>query len=44
MRHHRLYQQYTFEDLFFNMLFVSLRGLCTPKGIEKLDKFFAETK
>ena len=41
MRDNRLYQQYTFEELFFNMLFVSLRGVCTLKGIEQLDQFFA---
>lgn len=40
MRNRRLYQQYTFEELFFTMLFVSLRGICTLKGIEQLDQFF----
>ena len=41
MRDKRLYQQYTFQELFFNMLFVSLRGVCTLKGIDRLDHFFA---
>ena len=40
MHDKRLYQQYPFEKLFFNMTFVSLRGFCTLKGIEQLDKFF----
>ena len=44
MRDKRLYQQYTFEELFFNMLFVSLRGVCTLKGIDLLDQFFATSK
>ena len=44
MRNKRLYQQYTFEELFFTMLFVSLRGFCTLKGIEQLDRFFAAKK
>lgn len=35
----RLYQKYSFEDLFLNLLFVTLRGFCTNKGIEKLDTF-----
>ena len=44
MRNRRLYQQYTFEELFFSMLFVSLRGFCTLKGIEQLDRFFATAR
>ena len=40
----RLYEQYSFEQLFFNMLFIPLRGFCTKKGIEKLDAFFRENK
>ena len=38
MHDKRLYQQFTFEELSFNTLFVSLRGLCTLKGIEQLDQ------
>lgn len=44
MRDKQLYQQYPFHELFFNMLFVSLRGFCTTKGIGQLDKFFATHK
>ena len=41
MQRAHLYNQYSFEELFFNMLFVTLRGFCTAKGITKLDQFFA---
>lgn len=34
----RLYSQYSIEDLFTSLSFVSLRGLCTEKGIKKLEK------
>ena len=34
----RLYNQYTIEELFTSMSFVSLRGLCTEKGIKKLER------
>lgn len=44
MQRTRLYENYSFEELFFNMLFVTLRGFCTQKGIEKLDLFFAENR
>ena len=40
LRDTRLYEKYTFEELFFNLLFVTLRGFSTPKGIKKLDLFF----
>jgi AcrR family transcriptional regulator len=33
-----LYQYYSFEELFCNMVFVTIRGFCTIKGIEELDK------
>jgi len=39
MRDRRLYQLYTSEELFRNLLFVTLRGICTPKGVEVLDHF-----
>jgi hypothetical protein len=35
---HSLYQQYTSEELFLNMIFVSLRGFCTEKGIRIIDE------
>lgn len=36
-----LYRSYPIEELFRNMLMVSLRGICTKKGVEKLDTFLA---
>ena len=36
---HQLYHKYTMKDVFDNLIFVSLRGLCTPKGIAILDRF-----
>ena len=38
---HELYQRYSFEELFHNMIFITLRGLCTRKGIEELDRKMA---
>ena len=34
----RLYSQFTIEELFTSLSFVSLRGLCTEKGIKKLER------
>ncbi len=34
----RLYSQYSIEELFTSLSFVSLRGLCTEKGLQKLDR------
>jgi len=42
MNERRLYECYSFNQLFFNMLFVTLRGFCTTQGIVRLDKFFDE--
>ena len=33
-----LYQEYSIEEIFVNLVFVSMRGLCTEKGIKALDK------
>jgi len=33
-----LYRQYSIEDIFRNLVFVSLRGLCTDKGIKAIDE------
>ena len=33
----RLYSQYSIEELFTSLSFVSLRGLCTEKGLQKLE-------
>lgn len=34
----RLYNLFTIEELFTSLSFVSLRGLCTEKGIKKLER------
>lgn len=36
----QLYRTYTMEEIFYNLMFAFLRGLCTMKGIEVLDRFF----
>ncbi|MBQ9648781.1 MAG: TetR/AcrR family transcriptional regulator [Prevotella sp.] len=33
----RLYQQYSIEDIFHGLIFVSLRGMCTEQGVRVLD-------
>lgn len=39
IRDHSLIQQYSSDELFSNILFVTLRGICTQKGIDALDCF-----
>ena len=34
-------REYSIEDITKNLIFVSIRGICTQKGIEALDNFFA---
>ena len=34
----QIYRQYSIEDIFHNLIFVSLRGLCTENGIKAIDK------
>ena len=34
-----LYHTYSFEELFYNLTFTTLRGFCTTKGIAQLDSF-----
>ena len=36
----QLYRQYTIQEIFNNLVFVSLRGICTEKGVEALEKVF----
>ena len=38
----QLYKAYSIEQIFHDMVFVSLRGYCTATGIELLDKSFAK--
>jgi len=36
------YDDLKFSDLFYNYMYVMLRGICTSKGLEKLDRFVEE--
>lgn len=36
-----LYNKYGMDGLFFNLIFVSFRGVCTKKGVEVLDRYLA---
>lgn len=36
------YDGLTFSDLFYNYLYVMIRGICTPKGQERIDRFMKE--
>lgn len=35
----QLYRRYTIEEIFMNLLFVSLRGFCTESGVRLLDRY-----
>ena len=35
--YNQLYEKYTIQEIFHNLVFVSLRGVCTEKGITELD-------
>lgn len=41
MMENELYRSYSMEELFRNMIFVTLRGFCTKKGVDKFDTFFS---
>lgn len=38
----QLYRKYPMPTIFHNLIYLSLRGLCTPKGIAVLDQFLAD--
>ena len=38
VQENELYRQFTIEEIFNNLVFVTLRGLCTEKGIQAIDK------
>lgn len=40
----QLYKRYSMEELFTNLIFVSVRGMCTHKGIETLSGYLEEAK
>ena len=35
----KLYVSYSIEEIFMNLIFVSLRGICTDKGVEAIDNW-----
>ena len=35
----KVYLQYSMEDIFKNLIFVTLRGMCTERGVKTLDTF-----
>lgn len=39
---HQLYKQYAIEQIFHDLVFVSLRGFCTPEGIVLFNQVFQE--
>lgn len=39
----QLYRRYSIEELFMNLLFVSLRGFCTASGVEVLDRYLTQS-
>lgn len=39
-----LIQQYSVEEIFSNCFLIALRGLCTEKGLNTLDKLIGDTK
>lgn len=40
----RLYLRFSVEEILNNIMFISLRGICTRKGIDVLDKFLESQK
>lgn len=42
--HARLYERFPMEDIFLNVAMTQIRGICTIKGIEEIDKFIAKLR
>lgn len=40
----QLYKQYTMEEIFTNLVFVSLRGFCTSEGVRVLDSVLSKRR
>ena len=40
----QMYKMYSMEEIFYNIIFISLRGICTDKGIKVLDEFLHNCK
>ena len=43
MMSHKLYTEFPLEQLFNNMLFVTIRGICTQKGVAVIDTFLTDS-
>lgn len=39
-----MYRKYSLQEIFHNLILLTLRGCCTDKGIKQLDKFLTENK
>ena len=44
MKNHKLYTEFPLEQLFNNMLFVTIRGICTQKGVAVVDTFLTDSQ
>jgi AcrR family transcriptional regulator len=44
MKGHKLYTEFPLEQLFNNMLFVTIRGICTQKGVAVIDTFLTDSQ
>jgi AcrR family transcriptional regulator len=44
MMSHKLYTEFPLEQLFNNMLFVTIRGICTQKGVAVIDTFLKDSQ
>lgn len=44
MKSHKLYTEFPLEQLFNNMLFVIIRGICTQKGVAVIDTFLTDSQ
>lgn len=38
----QMYKKFSMETVFMNHVFLSIRGLCTQKGIDEIDRFMAK--
>lgn len=40
----QLYERYSIEDIYHNLVFVSLRGMCTEKGLAELERIVSPSQ
>lgn len=38
LQDNHLYERYSIEEIYYNLVFVSLRGMCTEKGLAELER------